>query len=240
MDCSGDHPAGGVPGQRAHQISRGDGRGRLKSASSGDTSGSIVFDEACISSIIPCALLPVRVKPDQLVSWRVFFDALSPSRQVRPPFKESSQDERRKAHRDGSPIPCVVIDQCAERAVVYFVTDAVAGARRTLGRHKTGGVPPKPPAATLVLSVPFILLGLRFVLPKGVAASFWPAVAAAALNVAHHVQGSGCEINASHTQGSGFEINASHTQGSGCETNASHTQGSGCETNASHTPLFTS
>ena len=44
------------------------------------------------------------------------------------------------------------MDQVTERAVVYFVMDAVAGARRTPGRHKTGGVPPKPPA-TLLLSL---------------------------------------------------------------------------------------
>ena len=50
------------------------------------------------------------------------------------------------------PDPYVVMDQGTERAVVYFVMDVVAGARRTLGRHKTGGVPPKPPA-TLLLSL---------------------------------------------------------------------------------------
>ena len=32
--------------------------------------------------------------------------------------------------------------------------DAVAGARRTPGRHKTGGVPPKPPATTLLSLLP--------------------------------------------------------------------------------------
>ena len=42
------------------------------------------------------------------------------------------------------------MDQGTERAVVYFVTDAVAGARRTPGRHETGGVPPKSPATTLL------------------------------------------------------------------------------------------
>ena len=44
------------------------------------------------------------------------------------------------------------LSEVTERAVVYFVMDAVAGARRTPGRHKTGGVPPKPPA-TLLLSL---------------------------------------------------------------------------------------
>ena len=36
--------------------------------------------------------------------------------------------------------------------VVDFPMDAVAGARRTPGRLKTGGVPPKPPA-TIFLSL---------------------------------------------------------------------------------------
>ena len=36
--------------------------------------------------------------------------------------------------------------------VVDFVMNAVAGARRTPGRIKTGGVPPKPPA-TIFLSL---------------------------------------------------------------------------------------
>ena len=49
-----------------------------------------------------------------------------------------------------------------ERAVVDFLMDAVAGARRTPGRHKTGGVPPKPPA-TIPLSVALSVLGLWFV-----------------------------------------------------------------------------
>ena len=42
------------------------------------------------------------------------------------------------------------MDQGTERAVVYLVMDAVAGARRTPGRHETGGVPPKSPATTLL------------------------------------------------------------------------------------------
>ena len=36
--------------------------------------------------------------------------------------------------------------------IVDFPMDAVAGARRTSGRLKTGGVPPKPPA-TILLSL---------------------------------------------------------------------------------------
>ena len=55
--------------------------------------------------------------------------------------------------------PCVVTDQGTERTVVNFVMDAVAGARRTPGRHKTGGVPPKPPATTLLSLLPPGLLG---------------------------------------------------------------------------------
>ena len=47
---------------------------------------------------------------------------------------------------------CVVTDQGTERAVVKIVMNDVAGARRTPGRHKTGGVPPKPPA-TIHLSL---------------------------------------------------------------------------------------
>ena len=50
---------------------------------------------------------------------------------------------------------CVVMDQGTERWVVDFPMDAVAGARRTLGRPKTGGVPSKPPA-TVLLSVPSV------------------------------------------------------------------------------------
>ena len=46
--------------------------------------------------------------------------------------------------------------------MVHFVTDAVAGAGRTPGRHKTEGVPPKPPA-TILLSVALGVLG-RFAL----------------------------------------------------------------------------
>ena len=55
--------------------------------------------------------------------------------------------------------------QGSERTVVYVSMDAVAGARRTPGRHKTGGVPPKPPATPL-LSVPLNGLGLRFIVPR--------------------------------------------------------------------------
>ena len=59
---------------------------------------------------------------------------------------------RQSAHRRSphGQFPCVVMDQGTERAVVYFVMDAVAGARRTPGRHETGGVPPKSPATTLL------------------------------------------------------------------------------------------
>ena len=46
------------------------------------------------------------------------------------------------------------MDQGTERAVVHFVTDAVAGARRTPGRLETGGIPPKPPATTLLSLLP--------------------------------------------------------------------------------------
>ena len=59
--------------------------------------------------------------------------------------------------------------QGSERTVVYVAMDAVAGARRTPGRHKTGGVPPKPPA-TLLLSVPSDVLGLRIVVQDASAA----------------------------------------------------------------------
>ena len=47
--------------------------------------------------------------------------------------------------------------------MVHFVMDAVAGARRTPGRHKTGSV--SPPAAVLLSLAPFVL-GLRFALPE--------------------------------------------------------------------------
>ena len=55
--------------------------------------------------------------------------------------------------------------------VVDFVMIAVAGARRTPGRLKTGGVPPKPPATNLYFSVALGVLGLRIVV-QDVAASF--------------------------------------------------------------------
>ena len=64
-----------------------------------------------------------------------------------------------------SPIQCVVMDLGTERVVGDFVMNAVAGARRAPGRHKTGGVPPKPPATILSLSVALNVLGLWFVLP---------------------------------------------------------------------------
>ena len=38
--------------------------------------------------------------------------------------------------------------------VVHSLMDAVAGARRTPGRHETGGVPPKPAATTLLSLLP--------------------------------------------------------------------------------------
>ena len=56
------------------------------------------------------------------------------------------------------------MDQGTERAVGYFVMDAVAGAR-TLWRHKTGGVPPKPPA-TFLLSGARGVLGLQLMVRK--------------------------------------------------------------------------
>ena len=55
--------------------------------------------------------------------------------------------------------------------VVDFVMIAVAGARRTPGRLKTGGVPPKTPATNLYFSVALDVLGLRIVV-QDVAASF--------------------------------------------------------------------
>ena len=49
--------------------------------------------------------------------------------------------------------------------------DSVAGARRTPGRLKTGGVPPKPPATILLSLWPSMFLGLRIVV-QDVADSF--------------------------------------------------------------------
>ena len=48
---------------------------------------------------------------------------------------------------------------------------AVAGARRTPARHKTGGVPPKPPA-TNILFVTLGVLGLRIVVPEALQRPF--------------------------------------------------------------------
>ena len=48
------------------------------------------------------------------------------------------------------------MDQGTKRAVVYFVMDAVAGARRTPGRLKTGRVTPKPPATTHLSLLPSV------------------------------------------------------------------------------------
>ena len=75
------------------------------------------------------------------------------------------------------------------RVVVCYAMDAVAGARQTPERLKTGGVPPKPPA-TILLSVALSVLGLRFAPSQGVAGSFWPAVAATALNTRKDVAAS--------------------------------------------------
>ena len=82
--------------------------------------------------------------------------------------------------RDGAPIQCAVMDQGKERERVVndFVMDAVAGARRIPGRHKTGGVPPKPPA-TILLSLALSVLGLRFAPPEALRRHFLRAVAAA-------------------------------------------------------------
>ena len=55
--------------------------------------------------------------------------------------------------------------------VVDFPTNVVAGARRTPGRLKTGGVPPKPPATIFISLWPSVFLGLRIVV-QDVAASF--------------------------------------------------------------------
>ena len=63
-----------------------------------------------------------------------------------PSQSRTTQGESRPVLRDAFLIPYIVMDQGTERAVVYLVMDAVAGARRTPGRQKTGGVPPKPPA----------------------------------------------------------------------------------------------
>ena len=77
--------------------------------------------------------------------------------------------------------------------VVDFVMFAVAGARRTPGRLKTGGVPPKPPATNLYFSVALGVLGLRIVV-QDVAASFSFALLrqrsrrCGAIQVAHVIQ----------------------------------------------------
>ena len=57
----------------------------------------------------------------------------------------------------------VVTDLGTERCLFDFPMDSVAGARRTPGRLKTGGVPPKPPATILLSSVALGVLGLRLV-----------------------------------------------------------------------------
>ena len=65
--------------------------------------------------------------------------------------------------RLASPVACFVMHQGRERDNAHFVMEAVAGARRTRGRRKTGGAPPKPPA-TIPVSVALSNLGLRFAL----------------------------------------------------------------------------
>ena len=65
------------------------------------------------------------------------------------------------ALRDASPVPCVVTNQGTERAVVHFVMNAVAGARRFPRRRTT-----KAASHILSLSVALAVLGLRFVLPE--------------------------------------------------------------------------
>ena len=81
----------------------------------------------------------------------------------RPP--RTTQGQPRPELRDASAVMCVVTDQGTERTVDNVVVDSVAGARRTLGRLETVGVPPKPPA-TYSLSVALNVLGLRFALPE--------------------------------------------------------------------------
>ena len=58
--------------------------------------------------------------------------------------------------RDDSVFPCIVVDWGAERVVVDSVMNAVAGARQTPVRPKTGGVP-KPPATILLSLFPSVL-----------------------------------------------------------------------------------
>ena len=76
------------------------------------------------------------------------------------------QNEGRPELRGASPVLRVVMDQGTERAVVNFVMDAVAGARRTL-------------SLSLSLSVAFNVLGLRFTPPEALRRRFLRAVAAA-------------------------------------------------------------
>ena len=90
-----------------------------------------------------------------------------------PPQQSS---HRRSPHGQ---FPYIVMHQGTERADVYFVMDAVAGARRTPGRHETGGVPPKSPATTLLSLWPLCVLGLRFAPPEASRRHFSRAVAAA-------------------------------------------------------------
>ena len=54
--------------------------------------------------------------------------------QLAPPGQpRTTQDEPRPELRDVSLVPCVVMNQGTERAVVHFVMNAVAGARQTPG-----------------------------------------------------------------------------------------------------------
>ena len=80
-----------------------------------------------------------------------------------------NEAQEKATRRDGSGHREMVVDS---------LMDAVAGARRTPGRLETGGVPSKPPA-TILLSVPLGVLGLRFALPEAVRRHLLRAVAAA-------------------------------------------------------------
>ena len=68
-------------------------------------------------------------------------------------------------------VPYILTKKKTESTVVYFVMDNVAGARQTPGRHKTGGVAPKPPA-TILLSAALLCSGTSVRPTRGVAASF--------------------------------------------------------------------
>ena len=135
--------------------------------------------------------------------------------------------------------------------VVDFVMNAVAGARRTPGRLKTGGVPPKTPATIFLSLWPSVFwdfgslfrtlrrhfltrcCGSRIFVHVVAATSAW-CCGTSQRNIASVVSTIPDVAASRFTRRRATAISTLfYMQGSGCEINASHTQGCVCDINAS-------